>query len=155
VFCRQLSFFAGAQQSSDKADAVSRATETMDANLSSVANASEKAATNVQTVAMAAEEMSATIKGIAANTEKGSMITRQAVKQAQSVTEKVSELGRATKDVGNITTTEEIASNVNHAVDGIQQVNNNAIHGVRVSDTISQDIVEVTKASQEVSRNSS
>jgi methyl-accepting chemotaxis protein len=127
----------------------------MDANLSSVANASEKAATNVQTVAMAAEEMSATIKGIAANTEKGSMITRQAVKQAQSVTEKVSELGRATKDVGNITTTEEIASNVNHAVDGIQQVNNNAIHGVRVSDTISQDIVEVTKASQEVSRNSS
>jgi methyl-accepting chemotaxis protein len=82
----------------------------MDANLSSVANASEKAATNVQTVAMAAEEMSATIKGIAANTEKGSMITRQAVKQAQSVTEKVSELGRATKDVGNITTTEEIAS---------------------------------------------
>jgi len=128
----------------------------MDANLSSVANASEKAATNVQTVSMAAEEMSATIKGIAANTEKGSMITRQAVKQAQSETEKVSELGRATKDVGNITTTtEEIASYVNHAVDGIQQVNNNAIHGVRASDTISQDIVEVTKASQEVSRNSS
>ncbi len=95
----------GAQQSSDKADTVSKATEAMDANLSSVASASEKAATNVQTVATAAEQMSATIKGIAANTEKGSKITRQAVKQAQSVTAKVSELGRATKDVGNITDT--------------------------------------------------
>ncbi|BBO68666.1 hypothetical protein DSCA_25960 [Desulfosarcina alkanivorans] len=241
----------GARQSSDKADTVARATESMDTSLGSVATASEQAAANVQTVAAAAEQMSATIKGIAANTEQGSMITRNAVKQARNVTRKVSELGRATRDVGNITdtiaeiseqtnllalnatieaaragdagkgfavvaneikqlasqtadatqeinrkingiqsttrdtvgeieqivqvisdiseivttissnmeeqtaTTEEIASNVNHAVHGIQEVNNSAVHGSQLSGTISRDIMEVTQASQEVSRNSS
>lgn len=104
----------GAQQSSEKASTVAKATEEMDANLDRVATSSEQAATNVHMVATAAEQMSATIKGIAANTEKGNMITRRAVEQAQSVTKKVYILGQATKDVGNITETiAEISAQTN------------------------------------------
>ena len=104
----------GARQSSDKADTVARASDEMDTNLSSVAAASEQASTNVQMVATAAEQMSSTIKGIAANTEKGHKITRQAEKDAQSVNQKVNELGRATRDVGNITDTiAEISAQTN------------------------------------------
>ena len=104
----------GAGQSSDKANRVATATEEMDTNLNSVATSSEQAATNVHMVATAAEQMSANIKGIAANTEKGNMITRRAVEQAQSVTQKVSELGQATKDVSKITDTiAEISAQTN------------------------------------------
>ena len=53
------------------------------------------------------------------------------------------------------TTTDDIASNVQHAAQGIQDVNENVVHGAGVASTISRDIVEVTRASEEVSSGSS
>ncbi len=109
---RQLA--AGAEQTSGKSQSVATAAEQMSANMVSVAAASEQASTNVQIVATAAEEMSATINEIAQNTEKGRLITGQAVDQAESVSIKVNLLGTAAKEIGLVTETiSEISEQTN------------------------------------------
>ncbi len=109
---RQLA--AGAEQTSGKSQSVATAAEQMSANMVSVAAASEQASTNVQVVATAAEEMSATINEIAQNTEKGRLITGQAVGQAESVSMKVNQLGIAAKEIGLVTETiSEISEQTN------------------------------------------
>ena len=67
----------------------------MNANMASVAAAMEEATTNINMIASAAEEMTATITEIAQNSEKGNAIVGRAVSQAQVVSKKVAELGRA------------------------------------------------------------
>jgi methyl-accepting chemotaxis protein len=96
---------AGAEQTSGKSNQVAAAAEEMSANMNSVAAASEQASTNVQMVAAASEQMSATINEIAGNTEKGRMITGNAVNQAKNVSTRVAELGKAAVDVGKVTET--------------------------------------------------
>lgn len=94
---------AGAEQTSGKSQSVAAAAEQMSANMASVAAASEEASTNVQMVATAAEEMSATISEIAQNTERGRLITGEAVVQAKSVSSKVNQLGIAANEIGTVT----------------------------------------------------
>lgn len=105
---------AGSEQTSGKSQSVAVAAEQMSANMNSVAAASEQASTNVQMVASAAEEMSATIGEIAQNTEKGRLITGQAVDRARNVSERVNQLGVAAKEVGRVTETiSEISEQTN------------------------------------------
>ena len=92
-----------AEQTSSKSNSVASAAEEMSTSMNTVAVSSEKASTNVQMVATAAEQMSATIEEIAQNTEKGRVITSQAVENAQLVSEKVGELGIAAVEVGKVT----------------------------------------------------
>lgn len=94
---------SGAEQTSGKSNQVATAAEEMSANMTSVAAASEQAATNVQMVAAASEQMNATINEIAGNTEKGRMITGEAVDQAKTVSARVAELGKAANEVGQVT----------------------------------------------------
>jgi methyl-accepting chemotaxis protein len=94
---------SGAEQTSGKSSQVAAAAEEMSANMSSVAAASEQASTNVQMVAAASEQMNATINEIAGNTEKGRMITGEAVVQAKTVSTRVAELGKAADEVGKVT----------------------------------------------------
>ncbi|WP_163339428.1 methyl-accepting chemotaxis protein [Desulfopila sp. IMCC35008] len=96
---------AGAEQTSGKSNQVASAAEEMSANMNSVAAASEQASTNIQMVAAASEEMSATINEISGNTEKGRVITGEAVTLAQTVSGRVGELGKAASDVGKVTET--------------------------------------------------
>jgi methyl-accepting chemotaxis protein len=104
----------GAEQTSGKSDQVAAAAEEMSANMNSVAAASEQASTNVQMVAAAAEQMSATIGEITGNTEKGRLITGDAVVKAKSVSTRVAELGKAALDVGKVTETiNEISEQTN------------------------------------------
>ncbi len=105
---------SGAEQTSGKSGDLASAAEQMSANMNSVAAASEQASTNVQMVAAASEQMSATISEIAGNTEKGRMITNEAVNQAKSVSSRVAQLGRAAIDVGKVTETiNEISEQTN------------------------------------------
>ena len=96
---------SSAEQTSGKSNQVAAASEQMSANMNSVAAASEQASANVQMVAAASEQMSATINEIAGNTEKGRMITGNAVSQAKNVSARVAELGKAAVDVGKVTET--------------------------------------------------
>ncbi len=96
---------AGAEQTSMKANGVASAVEEMSANMSSVAAATEQASTNISIVAASTEEMTATIGEIAKNSEKARSITAGAVDQANQATGKISELGRAARDIGKVTET--------------------------------------------------
>jgi len=93
----------GAEQTSGKANGVAAAAEEMNANMASVAAAMEEATTNINMIASAAEEMTATIAEIAQNSEKGNAIVGKAVSQAQVVSAKVAELGRAAQEIGKVT----------------------------------------------------
>jgi methyl-accepting chemotaxis protein len=93
----------GAEETSGRANQVATASEEMTANMNSVAAAMEQASTNINMIAAAAEEMTATIAEIAANSEKGNIIVGQAVAQADVVSGKVGELGRAAQEIGKVT----------------------------------------------------
>lgn len=105
---------SSAEQTSSKSTMVAASAEQMRGNMKSIAAASEEASTNVQMVAAASEQMSATINEIAGNTEKGRMITARAVDQAQLISGRVEELGKAATDVGKVTDTiNEISDQTN------------------------------------------
>ena len=92
-----------ARQSAERANAVAAATEEMSTNMDSVTTASEQAAGNVNIVATAVEEMSAAVRAIAGNTDKASRITGEAVRYAESSSEKVNTLGEAAREISKFT----------------------------------------------------
>src|SRR3954468_15665990 len=67
-----------------------------------VASASEEASTNVHSVASAAEEMSSSVREISRQVQESVRIAGEAVSQAQSTTERVSELSRAASRIGDV-----------------------------------------------------
>lgn len=93
----------------NSADAASRtisvaaAAEEMSTNMSTVAAATEQAATNIAMVSSATTEMTSTINQIVRSTEKAQNITKIAVSEASSASEKVDELGRAAHEIGRVT----------------------------------------------------
>lgn len=105
---------SGAEQTSSKSNQVAASAEEMSANMKRVAAASEQASNNVQVVAGASEQMSATISEIAGNTEKGRLITGNAVAQAKKVSDRVAALGQSAIEVGKVTETiNEISEQTN------------------------------------------
>jgi methyl-accepting chemotaxis protein len=96
---------AEAQATSGRTDAVASATEEMTVNIHAVAAAMEESATNVTMVAAATEEMSATIDEIAANAAKARAISDEAVKQAGNASDLMSNLGRAAREINQVTET--------------------------------------------------
>jgi methyl-accepting chemotaxis protein len=103
-----------ADQTSVKADNVSRSSEVMSNNMNSVAAAMEEASTNVNMVASAAEEMNVTISQIAENTEQAKKITFDAVGQTKNASKQVDTLGEAAEGIGKVLETiSEISEQVN------------------------------------------
>lgn len=96
---------SSSRESSSRSVSVAAASEEMSATMSTVAAASEQTAGNVQMIVSSVEEMSATINEIASNTGIASTITGQAVTQAESISRKVDQLGKAATDVGRVTET--------------------------------------------------
>ena len=94
-----------ADQTAGSCTNVATAAEEMGTNMNSVAAATEQAAGNIQMIAAATEEMTATINEIAANTAKSSETTAQAVDLAQTVSNKVDELGAASGQISKVTET--------------------------------------------------
>ena len=96
-------FTASAEDSTARTTSVAAAAEEMSANMSTVAAATEEAATNIALVSTATDEMTSTINGIVNSTEKAQAITKTAVEEAGSASEKVDELGAAANEIGKVT----------------------------------------------------
>lgn len=82
---------------------VAAAAEEMSTNMSSVAAATEQATTNIAMVSSATSEMTSTINQIVHSTENAQKITKIAVLEASSASEKVDELGQAADEIGRVT----------------------------------------------------
>ncbi len=97
-----------------RANTVAAASEEMSANMTSVAAAMEEASTNIGIVASASEEMTATISEIASNAENARSITDNAVSQTSNATDRVNELGKAARQIGQVVETiTDISDQVN------------------------------------------
>ena len=105
---------SGTEQTSSKSGTVVTVAEEMSSNMNSVAAGIEQASTNVSTAATAVEEMTASINEIARSTERASSMTGEAVSEAHCASEKVDDLGRAAREIGNvIETITEISDQTN------------------------------------------
>jgi methyl-accepting chemotaxis protein len=96
---------SSAEQTEEKSNSVAAAAEEMGTNMNSVAAATEQTTANIQMIVAAAEEMTATINEISGNIAKGSQTTDQAVIQAEDVSNKVNELGKASMEISKVTET--------------------------------------------------
>ncbi len=96
-------FAASSSDTASRTISVAAAAEEMSANMSTVAAATEQAATNIAMVSTATEEMTSTISNIVKSTEKAQEITKAAVREAGSASERVDELGRAAREIGKVT----------------------------------------------------
>ncbi len=96
---------SSAEQTQEKSTTVSAAAEEMGTNMNSVAAATEQTTANIQMIVAAAEEMTATINEIADNMAKGHQTTVEAVKKAETVSVKVTQLGKASAEIGKVTET--------------------------------------------------
>lgn len=96
---------ANSEDTSQRANNVAASSEEMTANLNNVAAAMEQSSTNTNMVASAAEEMTATINEIAENAERARSVSADAVGQAHSASEKMTELGMAADKIGKVTET--------------------------------------------------
>ncbi len=94
---------SNAEQTSEQSNNVASASEEMSTSMTSVAAATEQTTTNLQMIVAAAEEMSSTISEIAGNTAQGSQTTSEAVKKAEAVSGKVTQLGTAASEIGKVT----------------------------------------------------
>ena len=96
-------FAAASGETAQRTISVAAAAEEMSANMSTVAAATEQAATNIAMVSTATGEMTSTINNIVKSTEKAQEITKAAVREAGSASERVDELGRAAMEIGKVT----------------------------------------------------
>jgi methyl-accepting chemotaxis protein len=96
-------FSCSAKTTFSRTISVAESAEDMSSNMSTVAAATEQAATNIALVATATDEMTSTINEIVKSTEKAQEITKSAVREAGSASEKVDELGRAAVEIGKVT----------------------------------------------------
>ncbi|MGL1930921.1 MAG: methyl-accepting chemotaxis protein [Desulfotalea sp.] len=93
------------QDTSNRANRVSIATEEMTNNLHAVATSMEESATNTAMVVAATEEMTSTIAEIAGNANKARDISSNAVTQASNASQSMESLGKAAKDISQVTET--------------------------------------------------
>ncbi len=96
---------AGSTEMNSRSLSVATAAEEMSANMNSVAAATEEASTNIALVSEATTGMTKTLNDIARNTENAQAITATAVKEAESASTKVNELGLAASTIGTVTET--------------------------------------------------
>jgi methyl-accepting chemotaxis protein len=102
------------REASEKAHSVAAAAEQMNANVATVASGMQQATANLTSVASATEEMTATIGEIAGNSEKARRTTEAATHQAASISEQMTHLGQAAREIGKVTETiTEISSQTN------------------------------------------
>lgn len=92
----------GVEDVSGRSNTVAAGAEEMSANINTVAAATEEASTNISLVAEAAEGMRKTIVEIAQNTDKARDITKAAVIEANTASDKVNELGDAAREIGKV-----------------------------------------------------
>ncbi len=105
---------SGSQGASHKSQSVAAAAEQMSNNVMMVAASMEQTTTNLSHVSVSTQEMTATIGEIAANSERARNITADATRQAARITDQMTQLGQAARDIGKVTEAiTEISSQTN------------------------------------------
>lgn len=94
-----------AENTSGNSNSVSVAVEEMTTNLTAVAAAMEESAINTTMVAAATEEMSATITEVSTNADRAKTISAGAVDQAENASNSMATLGKAAKEINQVTET--------------------------------------------------
>ncbi|MCP4298324.1 MAG: HAMP domain-containing protein [Proteobacteria bacterium] len=94
-----------ADDSVTMANTVASAAEEVTANMHSIAAAMEESSTNINSVAASTEEMSVNIKDIAQRSVAATETTQQAVEQAANSVNMISDLGKASQEIGTVTET--------------------------------------------------
>ncbi len=95
----------GAEAMEAHSNEVALAADRMGTNMGSVAEVSEQASNNMSMVATATDAMNETVNEIARNSTMARGFTADMVKQAGAASTKISELGDAARDIGNVTET--------------------------------------------------
>ncbi|VFQ45941.1 methyl-accepting chemotaxis protein [Desulfoluna butyratoxydans] len=95
----------GAENTADRAEALSGAATGMSENLANIVAAIEESSSNSTMVASAAEEMSVTIHEIVDNTAKARGISDEAVSQSKEAAGKMVALRHAAEEIGQVTET--------------------------------------------------
>ena len=93
----------GSLETTSLAHNVATAAEEMSSNLSSIAASMEQSSTSTSMVASASEEMTVTINEISNNADKAKDISSEAVQKSKSVSEKMTDLGKAANAIGKVT----------------------------------------------------
>ena len=91
------------EQLSANINVIASAAEEMSANVHSVSSTSEEMSQNVNSVASSVEEMSVTLNDVAESARAGSEIGGKAMSMSNSALETVNALGKAAKDIGEVT----------------------------------------------------
>jgi len=89
-------------QLESSAGSLSSTAERAESLATTVATASEEASTNVQSVASATEEMASSVNEISRQVQDSARMAGEAVGQARSTTERVSELSKAATRIGDV-----------------------------------------------------
>ena len=93
------------RRTTEKAGSLATDSESMSANMNSVASSSEQATTNLNMVASSVEEMDSTISEISQNSSKAKEIVEKAVKQGDSASQRIKELGTSAQDISVVVET--------------------------------------------------
>ncbi|MBW1841076.1 MAG: HAMP domain-containing protein [Deltaproteobacteria bacterium] len=100
---RSNSVAASTEEMSMNINAIASAAEEMSVNIQSVSSTAEQMSQNMNAVATAIEEMSVSISDVAASAKEGSDIAGQAMEMSDSATETMNVLGKAAKEIGEVT----------------------------------------------------
>ncbi|MEA3347497.1 MAG: methyl-accepting chemotaxis protein [Pseudomonadota bacterium] len=99
------SISGNATETAERSHTVSAAAEEMSVNFAAINDAVERTSNNVNMVATSTEEMSTVIADIAESTGRARTITHDAVKNANSSSQKVAELSAAADEIDKVTET--------------------------------------------------
>ncbi len=94
-----------ASDTTERSGSVAASAEEMSLNMNSVAATIEQASSNMHAVASALEEMTSTVNEIANNAGSANKITGDAVKQTESATNRIHDLGKAASQINSVTET--------------------------------------------------
>ncbi len=105
---------SGSEQTTKKSHTVASAAKEMSTSMDQVALAMDQASGNLQMIVTAAEELSATINEVTKDMGKGRKITKEAVGQAEGISDKMGMLGKAASEITQVTETiSEISAQTN------------------------------------------
>ncbi len=95
--------FDNAQATSQRTDTVDNEAEKMNTSMKASAGEMEKAAKNIEMIALAVQETTNTINDISKSAAEARDITEKAVIEAKSTSDKIDDLGNATRNISKIT----------------------------------------------------
>ncbi|MCP4751629.1 MAG: methyl-accepting chemotaxis protein [Proteobacteria bacterium] len=140
----------GSERTTSSSNSVAAAAEQMNANLGFVSTTMTELSSSINSVALAVKEMTSSIDEIAGNSERARGITDSAVSHVGITSDRVAELGKSAKEIGDVT---ETISNFSEKTDLLAL--NATIEAARAGDAgkgfavVANEIKELSKQTAE------